>query len=162
MNKRIGAAWLFCVVVIAAITARAIDSAPIAGAASHVFTNGRDLGILAGVVVAFMLIVWLVVASESRRRERSARMVTEALQTQAFTLAQSVHNIIEHNSQMSVAADKRIDKFIDFAKGRPCFMAEDARDLLREASRARRVVADAADVAAGIVVDAAQHARGEV
>lgn len=165
LDKKLGAAWFVSSCLVVVTIANAYDVRPAAEAAANVFTNGRDLGIIAGVVVAFMLSVWLVVAGESRRRQKVAEIhataldkVSQSLTDQSLSVATSIHNMIQHNLELSQAADRRLEEFMAFARGRPCFMADDARDLLREASRAKRIV-QAAEVVAADKVLATAHRR---
>jgi len=163
ITKRIWMTWVLASLAVAASTACAIfDTEPTATATSTVLTQARDLGILGGIVIAFMLIVGTLYTVDAYLREKASRRTADAILSQSLTTATALHNMMEHSMQMSAAADLRISKFIAFASGRPCFMADDAHELLREASKAASRVASAAAVAASLTATAAATAAKDV
>jgi len=147
-TRRVYRAWLVASLAVVAATAWAtFDTKPVADATTTVLTQARDLGILGGIVIAFMLIVGILYTVDAYLREKASRRMAEALAAQSLTLATSVHNMIEHGQQMSAAADVRISKFIAMAEGRPCFMTAESRDLFHEAHKAALKVKAAAIIA---------------
>jgi hypothetical protein len=170
--QRIFATWMLASALVLCIVSWAqatIDIAPAATATANIMTQARDLGIIGGIVIAFMLILSGMTVGIAWLQDRATRRTAEALATMSFTSAQSIHNLMEHSSELSRKADERVERIMTFIQGRPCFMATDSMELLREASRTRRetevavaaqtVAVAAADAAATVIHTAEQLAK---
>ena len=156
--KRVYLTWMLAssmILLVVAVSRAGVDVAPIAGATSHVLTQARDLGIIGGIVIAFMLIISSMMVGMAWFHDRASKRTADAISAQSFSSAQSLHNLMQHNLEMAQKADARIEKVISFLKGRPCFMATDALDLLHAQNRARHDLAMAAVRAADRVDEAA-------
>lgn len=162
--KRVYATWLLAsslVLLVVSISQANIDVAPIAGATSNVLTQARDLGIIGGIVIAFMLIISSMMVGMAWFNDRASKRTADAIAAQSYSSAQSLHNLMAHNTEIANKSDARVERVIAFLKSRPCFMATDALDLLHAQNRARHDLALAAITAADKVDGAALAAAGE-
>lgn len=120
------------------------ESTPHATNIWDVFLSGKDLGIFAGIIVAFMVTVWRIIAGESKRRALAAQLQAESLSetrksmeamrqsiaSLSLSIATGIHNVNE-------AADRRLNSTLETMRTRPCFMDGPIQKILEAATHGK-------------------------